>query len=236
MDQLEQIRIEKHKQYLRQTWLPKFFEKYRPYFDSEERAKRTIYRFFKKYVIPNVVNEENLDYIPGLFRVRLQITNENLFKPEIKKEEKKESITDDELVHFDESLENADINQVMKESLQTYNDTIDQVINESIKDNNDLDYDEYILNQVLMESLQGNNSDVVDIGKDHNNNFSESFYFVIDIRDYINDLGQPLYINNNIFYLSTKQIDEINKLWSRVNSLKYQQDIEYQKGLINDKN
>ena len=76
MDQLEQIRIEKHKEYLRRTWLPEFFEKYKPYFDQETKAKKIIYRFIKKYGIPDVINPEHLEHIPGIFRVRLKITNE----------------------------------------------------------------------------------------------------------------------------------------------------------------
>ncbi|MCJ7637934.1 MAG: hypothetical protein MUO21_10635, partial [Nitrososphaeraceae archaeon] len=173
MNQLEQIRIEKHKDFLRKTWLPTFFEKYKSLFDSEAKAQRMISIAVRKHYLPDVANSEFLEFIPGIFRMRIKLTSDNLFKPNQPVEEHFENNESDSSEDFtvtkkkkksnkDKKDNKNDIDQVIEESLKEYNEKFDNqmdaVLNESIKDNNDVDYEEYILNQAIMESLGQNNN------------------------------------------------------------------------------
>lgn len=273
MNQLDQVRLEKHKEYRRQTWLPQFFEKYGKYFDPKTKAMKVISKFVSKHALPPVINSEHLEYIPGFYRVRLRLTDENLYPPVIQKQENnKDSNTKDnkkrkenndssddepsystaphmhDEVFFEDNPIEADMNQVMKESLKEYNTaTLDQVMTESIKDNHEVDYDEYILNQAILESL--NNGDLTpnnNLSNNHvsnenafSNNTNQSFYYVVDIRGYIGDLTQPIIVYGDTYYLSNKQIDYMQKLWQKLNpetpaGLKFQQDFDFYKGLAKD--
>ena len=232
MNQLAQIRIEKHKEYLRQTWLPEFFEKYKPYFDKENKAKKNIYKFIKTYALPNVINEDHLQYIPGIFRVRLKITDDNLFKPII---EKKENSDEEEI----KDPLDADLDQVINESLKEYNQSYEQALNESIKDNHDVDYEEYILNQAIMESLN-NNPDIKIENHQIKKQKYDPFYYVIDIREYIKDLTQPINIYGDTYYFSAKQSEYLQKLWHKLNpetdaGIQFHQNFAYYKTIYNDK-
>lgn len=273
MNQLDQVRLEKHKEYRRQTWLPQFFEKYSKYFDPKTKALKVISKFVNQYVLPPVINQEHLEYIPGLYRVRLRFTDENIYPPVIQKQEnntksntkdnkkKKDNNSSDnessystaphmhDEVFFEDNPIEADMNQVMKESLKEYNTTtLDQVITESIKDNHEVDYDEYILNQAILESLNANSNNNYDISLNNQdnqdnsvvtNNTNQLFYYVVDIRGYITDLTQPIIVYGDTYYLSNKQIDYMQKLWQKLNpetstGLKFQQDFEFYKGLAKD--
>lgn len=254
MNQLEQIRLEKHKEFRRKTWLPQFFEKYGKFFDKEIKSKKVICRFIKKYALPNIINDDHLEYIPGIYRVRLLFTDDNLV-PITKKDVSKENSNDSDDEFFvkkknKKEQDDPDIDQILEESLTEYNKSLDKVIHESIKDHdellnkndvhdiNDVDYDEYILNQAILESLSNNNSKL-EKEKEQDQSQKNSFYFVIDIRGYINDLTQPVIVYGDTYYLSNKQMDYMKKLWNKINpetpsGLKFQQDLEYHKGLSKD--
>lgn len=271
MNQLEQIRIEKHKDFLRKTWLPKFFEKYKSLFDSEIKAQRMISKAIRKHYLPDVANHEFLEFIPGIFRMRIKLTSDNLVKPKQLVEEKdveSDSSEDFTVTKKQKSKKpekdkknkknknKDDIDQVIEESLKEYNEQfenqMDAVLNESIKDNNDVDYEEYILNQAIMESLGQNNNIFDDSIKQSNdnhqfiqeeeqmNNNSDCLCLVLDIRDFHANPEQPLLINDVPYYLSTDQINRLMKLWNKVNpdtpaGMKFQQDLEYQKAVVHDK-
>jgi hypothetical protein len=79
MDPLAIIRQEKHKEYRRITWLPTFFEKYKSYFNPQNKYKRILLKFFKKYCLKPTVNDVNA--IPGYFRYRIKLDNNNQNKP-----------------------------------------------------------------------------------------------------------------------------------------------------------
>ena len=223
MNQLEQIRIEKHKDFLRKTWLPLFFEKYKSFFSKEALAKKTILKAIKKHFLPDVLNKEFLEYIPGIYRMRVKLTPDNLVKPKpIEVVENKININNESDEEDEEYYSNkknkknknsldqdADINQVIEESLKEYNDTFDKVLSESIKDNNDVDYDEYILNQAILDSINCTVNTA-------NTNYQEEkekvlnqdpnidvicFHIVIDIRDFYPNPTQPLLINDMSYFL-----------------------------------
>ncbi|ARF09708.1 hypothetical protein Indivirus_2_87 [Indivirus ILV1] len=236
MDQLSRIRLEKHREYLRHTWLPEFFQKYRPLFDSQLKAQRVIINAIRKYYLPDVANREFLEYIPGIYRMRVKLDQNNLVKPEDKKTDSPDNSDFESSDDYTKTNNNddvdidADINQVMQESLKEYNEyyknSIKNTINESIINNTNLDYDEYFLNKAISESLEHETYD--------------TFCLVIDIRDFHTNPSQPLMINDVPYYLSSNQIEQLQKLWNKVNpdtsaGMKFQQDLAYQKGLINDK-
>jgi hypothetical protein len=232
MNQLQQIRLEKHKAYLRETWLPEFFEKYKPLFDEKRKAKRRIIHFIKKYGLPEVINPDNLEHIPGIYRIRLKLTDDQLVPPK-ELDDKNPSDNDDSDVS--NNIEDADLDQVLKESLNEYNEQLDKVLSESIKDNNDVDYEEYILNQAIAESLNNSN----DLSSTPNQDAPKkeiwgTLYYVIDIRDYIDHLDEPIYVYGDLYYFSDDQKNHIKKIWNKINDLKYQQDFEYYKVLSQD--
>ena len=265
MDQLNRIRLEKHKEYRRNTWLPEFFEKYKKYFSNEMVAKKVILRAIRRKFLFDVVNPEMLPYIPGIYRMRVKLTPNNLNKPDmtvnfehfdndVEEYFTKKGVQKNKIIHN----ENTDIDQIINESLKEYNDTvendIEKILQESIKDNNDIDYDEYILNQAILESLNNNN----DVHTGHTNDdhikdqmrkdqmikdqtSHSEFYVVIDIRDYCDNTKEPIIVNNCEYYLSDEQIVHLLKLWNKVNpesqnGLKFIQNLEYQKSLIADMN
>lgn len=251
MDQITQIRQQKHKEYLRQIWLPEFFEKYKSFFDLEVKAQRTLVRAIKKHYLPDVSNSEFLEYIPGIYRMRIKLTPDNLIKPQEKynldslSAKNNDSDSSEDYATTKVRNDNADIDQIMEESLKDYNDhfenSIHDVLQESIKDNFDMDYEEYLLNQAVMESLNNSNINLntdADTNTIINNDIPE-YYIVIDIREFHENPLQPLIINDVPYYLSNKQITQLKKLWNKVNpdtsaGMKFQQDLAYQKGLNYD--
>jgi len=79
--QLQEIRRQKHIEHRSKTWLPYFFQKYSELLNPKRKAVIRIQRFVKKYLLKDVINNEALLYIQGLFRYRIHITNANLIKP-----------------------------------------------------------------------------------------------------------------------------------------------------------
>ncbi|AYV77012.1 MAG: hypothetical protein Barrevirus7_19 [Barrevirus sp.] len=270
MNQLEQIRIEKHKEFLRKSWLPQFFEKYKQLFLI--KAQTRISRAIRKYLLPDVINMEALDYVPGLFRMRVKLSPENLVNPldqkvgELANSDDDEDVDSDSDEHYKkknkrynkykkykmkekEQNDNKftdDLDKVIQESLKEYNnnveDQIDTVINESMG----IDYEEYILNQAILESL--GKTSVDSCMKNNNNEPKENkkenidyFHILIDIRDFHDNPEKPLLIDDTTYYLTEKQIIKLLTLWNRVNpnsaaGMKFHQDIDYHKSINKDNN
>jgi hypothetical protein len=223
MDELEKIRKQKHKEYLKQKQLPQITEKYTKLFNRENRAASVICKFVRMNYLHEVVNSDDLDYIPGVFRVRIRITNDNLNKPPIQEQNNsKNSVKQPQ----------DDLDIVMQQSLEEFHkvndDTLSKIIAESLHGYEDVDVDESyieenIMNQIIMESL----------------NTVSSFYLCIDLRVYGPNPKQPIFYNDVEYYLTNSQIERINKLWKRVDpetttGIKFMQDLEYYKSLGHD--
>ncbi|CAH6421148.1 Hypothetical protein KVN_LOCUS159 [uncultured virus] len=132
MDELVNIRRIQHQKYLRENWLPIFFQKYRKLFDKKNRAAIIIYRFFKKYFFHQVLNLtiEELNGIPGLFRLRIKLTEQNLSNPNlITKKIDQKLMTNNKTKP---SLEEKIISEIMEKSLGEY------LFENAIEDENDI--------------------------------------------------------------------------------------------------
>lgn len=83
MDQIAEMRRQKMLEYKMNVWLPQITEKYKRFFDPKRLAGIKIAKFCKKYLLVPVVNmtEDEMYYIPGIFRMRLRLTNKNKEKP-----------------------------------------------------------------------------------------------------------------------------------------------------------
>lgn len=222
-EQLRLVREERRKRHLRETWLPTFFEKYKPLFNPANIAARQIQRFFRKYVTPPVVNNYDLMNIPGLFVYRVQLNDDNLTNPFEKQQNLDEQLEDirkkQHAVHTgDLSIEDELLEKVIQESLKevpqkNVMDELDYALQISLQNCDD----EYLINKAIIESLET-------VPK-------PTFCFAVDLRL----IGQlpttPLEYDGKEYYLNNKQRHEVFKRFKKVSDLKYQQDIELQKSL-----
>jgi len=109
-----------------------------------------------------------------------------------------------------------------------------------VKDNNQnqiMNEDERALQLAISESLGCDNIDIaiamsMEKTKDEETN---GFYYLIDLRKFGIDPIGPIEIFGDTYYLNKQQCSRAQKLWNRVNSVKFEQDMEYQKGLNLDK-
>lgn len=221
MDQLAKIRLERHQEYLRQTWLPLFFDKYKCYFDQKYRASSLITKTIKKYMLPNVINDEMVEHIPGLYRFRVHLSNNNLNKPIHIVEDIKPGVPIINEYHDEIVI-------ALKKSLKEHDELCDkefaQVIDQSMQDMAFEDYDEYVFKQIIIES-----------GK----SLEVAFYYCIDLRLFSLNFNQAIYVDNIEYYIDTEQINKIKILWDKINpdtntGIKYHQNLEYQKSLSQD--
>ena len=83
MDQIAEMRKQKMLEYKMNVWLPQITEKYKRFFDPKRLAGIKISKFCKRHLLVPVVNmtEEEIYYIPGIFRMRLRFTSKNKDKP-----------------------------------------------------------------------------------------------------------------------------------------------------------
>ena len=88
-DPLAAIRRERHRKFMEETWLPGFYEKYRPMFNPKRLAAFKLTSGVRKFFFKKCVNDEMIHSIPGLFRYRVYLRDSNMAKPTVKKEVKK---------------------------------------------------------------------------------------------------------------------------------------------------
>lgn len=217
MNQLEIIRRERHIDYKLKTWFPYFTEKYSKYFTKQYKAAKRIGKFLKDNLFKNVINDDEMIYIPGIYRLRIQLDNNNLNKPikmnkpTIKNKESIFTIDDDIKLAIDRSLSDFEITNKydMEDNLEYY-----------------VDYDEYLINEIILESHKIENI---------------SFYFCIDLRVYGRNPYEQICIDGRKYYLSDEQIKKVISEWNKVNpetsrGLQFTQNLEYYKSLSNDIN
>ena len=221
MDQLDKIREEQRKRYLRDTWLPKITEKYQKLFDPKNKAAYRIQKFLKKNFFHDVVNPDLLFTTPGLFRYRVRLTSKNLEKPEeINESSQQQKNPNDfrgdqmkiDIVDSEDEInidylgdDDIDLKDIMVESFKNYKqqheNDLSKIVEESINQN--MSYDDIILNQVLLESNTAYNQEV-GINDDimiNQSNYEEtndsisSFYICLDLRYYGPEPYHPIYHN-----------------------------------------
>lgn len=232
MDQLSQIRLEKKKEYLRQTFLPSFFDKYKVLMNPKYKKIITIQRFIKNKLLKDVVNQDNIIFIPGIFRYRVKLNDSNLNKPTT------EQMLDHNYyematgVTFSGIVNDIEVDSAIRESLKDYDQDFEKQMSEAIEQSiinhadDDFDYEEMQLNKILMESFKEK------IGNDH-------FYICLDLRIHGRNPEEPIYVEGIPYYLDHKQKVDITKAWNKVNpdtssGIIFQQKINYIKSLSND--
>jgi len=232
MDQLNQIRLEKKKEYLRQTFLPSFFDRYKLFMSPKYKKIVTIQKFIRNKLLKNVVNQDSIIFTPGIFRYRVKLTDLNLNKSPIKK------ILDNNYyematgVTFSGLVNDIEVDSAIRASLkdydQDYEKQLSEAINQSISNHVDdeFDYEEIQLNKILIESFKNK------INDDH-------FYICLDLRIHGPTPEEPIYVEGIPYYLNNEQKMDIIKAWNKVNpdtssGIIFQQKLNYIKSLSND--
>lgn len=225
MDELSRIRKEKHNDFLRANWLPEFFKKYREIFENKKII--SMQRLIRKNILFEVINEDIVNFIPGLFRKRIKLTEKNLVRPVtdlVKKNNIPKPIIDDD------NIQNA-IKESEKEYNENFEKELSKILEKSIQDNNFVDYDDYILNQVVEDSYK-----IIDntpVGSPNLLRYENLKMGVcLDLRIYGPDPYQPIIIFDTHYYLNNEQIKEIKKIWNKINpatnaGIIYKQNLEF---------
>ena len=256
MDDIRLYRKEQNKKYYIKKRISELSSKYKNLIvlDKKKRSAYRISNFIKRKLIPNIDNEEyiNLNEIPSIFIIRLKFTEKNLEIPKDNiddKKDKKDSIYNEKDKNYQSSKY---YNDQMVEALQTsleeyesnnklynYEDvTMNEAILNSLKED-DIDKD---LEKALLESLKETKKSKKEI-KNINNRCNEKIRLVFgfDLRIVITNPKFPISWGNYIFYFTNDQIEYIKKTWKKINpststGIRFQQRLEYDKGLVKDRN
>lgn len=210
MDQLQEIRRQRQLEYREKVEIPNFIKKCEE--DKKIRSIITIQRAIRKNLFFDVINIIN--HIPHLFRWRVKLNKlNNLNKLNHHDNYNNYNNNSDELEH------------ILKKSLKVYNEEYDDKINKLLYDSlDDFEKEEQNLEIAILESLKSSNNNNKDIG------------YCLDLRIFGPDPHRPIFINNKEYYLNKEQIDEINKIWFKINpstsqGIRFAQDLEYYKAL-----
>ena len=139
------------------------------------------------------------------------------------------------------------IYDVMESSLQT-------VKNDNDIDRDNAEYDEMLVNQAILQSLEINTDNISNqIISENKKNVSVPtkikkkdpnmfhLYVCIDLRNYSHDFHQAIHVYDKLYYLTNDQISHAMKIWNKVNpettaGIRFKQDLEYNKSLAKDIN
>ena len=201
MNMLQQIRWEQKRKY-------ELSKKYKDLLelDNVKRSVYKIHRFINRHILHECENitKEQIDSIPGIYRIRFKLNDSNLTtdKPKSKPAKTLQSILDEsEKAYFD------------KINRELYEDFID--IYEEDTEMKDIDEDivEYVMNMSAKDS---------------------SVNACLDLRTYGKDMSQPVYVNDKLYYLNHMQQNKLKKMWNKVDpetvkGLQFKQDLDYYK-------
>ena len=157
MNQVEEIRRLQKINYLKKTWLPNITKKYTKYFSPENIAARRICKFMKKHLLPEVINlsQEQLDYIPGLFKIRFKFNETNLEMPiKVKKSEPVNDFYKYEFTSYD-CKNNSNYESQISNYLNKQNNIYSHIKHEQNNDFNIKSQDDYDL--AIKQSLMNYN-------------------------------------------------------------------------------
>lgn len=255
-NQLDEIRKIRHLDFMRKKWLPYFLEKYKDFLHPKRLAAIKIQRFIRKHILKPVINisEEQLNNIPGVYRLRLKLTEKNRIKPTNQTNEDNSKI---KLFHQNGLFKNDP--EIYKAIKIPFHDSItfnnirfivddigkDDEINKIIRM-----IDEYEIQQELQNSLeeyhqmeekQLKNTILESLKQyDQNKENEDGFFYVcIDLRIYGPNPYQPIYIIDIPYYLNNQQIEYVQKIWRKIDpntptGIRFHQNLEFQKSLIKD--
>ena len=103
--QLAAIRRSRHIEHKKKVWFPQFLEKWNSINSPRRVSVIKIQRFLRKYYFKTPINmsEEELKVIPGMFRIRFNITSNNLTKLENSDTNKAQSNSHDHSQFYNQS-------------------------------------------------------------------------------------------------------------------------------------
>ena len=250
MSQMNEIRKIQHIRYLEKHWFPKYISKNKKYWSRKYITSSTIRQYIKNKYLPEPINLTNdeLQLIPGLYRKRIMLNNDNLIKRMPNKKANinvntntninifgsynfnditTNSFNNTSLIDSDTSLIEA-MNNSIKEQELYFLKELDEAKKLSLKnmgnmdnDNNTLDIDDIELMQAIEQSLM-NSDDKVEI------------CVCLDLRIFGPNPEEPIYVNDVPYYLNENQINEIEMLWKKINDHQFKQLLEYHKTMAID--
>lgn len=239
MNVIEQLRKEQHQRYLETKWFPSFCEKYSKLMTPESRAKKSLLQVIKTKYPKDVLNmsKEELDKIPGIYRMRISLDDKNLVNPNSKPPiPEKFTSLDVGFFGVEEAIDSMGphmFEEHYRTNRNSYDEELQLAIEESLRVYND---DETLNN--------------IEFVKSENVNFNETFfnlterieqtiYLCIDLQIYGPHPGTPIEFAGETYYLNQNQIKKVKQAWNKINphtssGLSYQQDLEYYKGMCHD--
>jgi hypothetical protein len=227
MDQINEIRRQKHIDYLKKNWYPHFVNKYKSVLPI---LKLQRYLKHHRFLIPKNLSSNEIKLIPGIYRLRLQLSDNNLKFPSTQPLHSiPQAHTDYPFISdFDRAILESN-----KDVEQSFDIQLSQAIQDSLNyNNNDEDLDEYLLNQALIESMKQTNN---------NNGLHNTFTVLLDLRIYGNEPTKPIIVDNKQYFLNNDQIQLVKTTWNKINhvsdaSIKFYQTLELIKNVAKDIN
>ncbi len=211
---IEEARLIRERKYLQAKKLPLFYNKYSKYFNKEYVAACKIQNFVKKYVLCDVVNQDELDTIQPSFRKRILLDDSNRI----------DNI--DQFKQFDiiDQLNFVPFEQDDIDPFDTFDDNNNY--NEQL---DDLQLQQFIHDSVV--NVQDQNIVVEEPLK---------FSICIDLYRVWNNLSEPIIYMDKKYILNEKQKKDILKQWNKVNpetttGQMFHQNLEYQRGYAFDR-
>ena len=233
-NELAEYRRKKHLEYIRKYRMPIFFKKWKQYINSKQRTVDGIEQFLIKNYFKKHDNISDIQYdnIPVLYRIKFTLTKNNLNKPS---------------QYVDNTYDN------FKSEPDTSYKAISSINRFPKYDNLEQEWNEYAMNNAIMESLTSINEESYNIENNENMSFQRALmlslqdqmpkpksklisttdkihHVIIDLRVYGEDPHAPIYIDN-AYYLNDQQIEKVVMKWKNVNpetsSGIYEQNLRY---------
>lgn len=230
MDQIAQIRREKHLRYLKTVWFPDFKKACNTYFNNDKIYYSIIQDYFRnRYLNDNIQNltKDEINNIPASYRKRIKLTSENLVNNNSQdKEEKVTKFVQSKKIksYIHENDQDSDINDIIDQSRFEYDKIYSQVLLTSLSSNTNTDSQDE-LNDLIQIAIA--------------ESLYNEFWVCIDLRVYGPDPSLQIYVNESEYFLTEQQQKSIKKIWKIIDpesqsGMKYNQNMEYFKGLAQD--
>lgn len=217
-DKFEKARLRRQEKYIKMKKNEELLEKIGNLIsiNKTNRSAYRITRYAKKYFLKPVINIDP-NIIPGIFRKRLCFNDDNKIKP-FPNLKYNNNINISNLSFNDKFEKGRQLREY--KYLKKNND----ILNESICDDEFFDED---INKAIIESLKK-----YDDSDNNTNNNKNNYWICIDLRVYGPEPTKPIYIDDTKYYLNNSQIDQINKLWNKINpstsrGIRFHQDLKF---------
>jgi len=253
---MESVTLLRRQKWVLDKWLPTFLKDLtesnkNDQLNPDKLVKKSLSHHIKEKILFDVHNmtREELDSIPGIFRMRFHLTSSNLVPPNIPNVEPNIDPIDKPKIHKynnpynyhpiqrghrlgDNLYEDTDLTNA-----QNYEDELLKAINES-SSLYDIDDDPELTEALMLsqiEIIESKENEVCDINNDI------IFSVCIDLRLYGPNPETPIYMGDMKFYLDKEQIKRVKECWMKVNpetttGINTNQNIQYFKSMALDIN